>query len=125
MTYNKKSTRYHSNAQEKRIAKAVKGQRVANSGATAFSKGDVRTDTWLFEAKTKTSESQAFSIKKEWLLKNREEMFAMGKSYNALVFDFGDGNNYYVLDEKTFLMMKDLLDNNDKMLDDMAKEYDK
>ena len=125
MTYNKKATRYYSSRQEKRIAKAVKGQRVANSGAIKFGAGDVRTDTWLFEAKTKTSESQAFSIKKEWLLKNREEMFAMGKSYNALVFDFGDGNNYYVLDEKTFLMMKDLLDNNDKMLDDMAKEYDK
>jgi hypothetical protein len=125
MTYNKKSTRYYSSRQEKRIAKAVNGQRVANSGATAFNKGDVGTDTWLFEAKTKTSESQSFSIKKEWLTKNREEMFAMGKSYSALVFDFGDGNNYYVLDEKTFLMMKDLLDNNDKMLDDMAKEYNK
>ena len=111
MTYNKKATRYHSSKQEKRIAKAVNGQRVANSGATAFSKGDVRTENWLFEAKTKTSESQSFSIKKEWLLKNREEMFAMGKSYNALVFDFGDGNNYYVLDEKTFLKMKEVFDN--------------
>ena len=110
MTYNKKSTRYYSSRQEKRIAKAVDGQRVANSGATAFNKGDVRTDNWLFEAKTKTSESQSFSIKKEWLTKNREEMFAMGKSYSALVFDFGDGNNYYVLDEKTFLEMKEALE---------------
>ena len=99
----KKPTRYYSSKQEKRIAKAVNGQRVVNSGATAFSKGDVRTDEWLFEAKTKTSESQSFSIKKE-------EMFAMGKSYSALVFDFGDGNNYYVLDEKTFLEMKEALD---------------
>ena len=106
-----KPTRFFSSKQEKRIAKAVNGQRVVNSGATAFSKGDVRTDEWLFEAKTKTSESQSFSIKKEWLLKNREEMFAMGKSYNALVFDFGDGNNYYVLDEKTFLKMKEALEN--------------
>ena len=106
-----KPTRFYSSKQEKRIAKAVSGERVVNSGATAFSKGDVRTDEWLFEAKTKTSESQSFSIKKEWLLKNREEMFAMGKSYNALVFDFGDGNNYYVLDEKTFLKMKEALEN--------------
>jgi hypothetical protein len=108
-----KPTRFYSSKQEKRIAKAVNGQRVVNSGATAFSKGDVRTDDWLFAAKTKTSESQSFSIKKEWLLKNKEEMFAMGKSYNALVFDFGDGNNYYVLDEKTFLQMKELLDEQD------------
>ena len=107
-----KPTRFYSSKQEKRIAKAVKGQRVSNSGATAFSKGDVRTDDWLFEAKTKTSESQSFSIKKEWLLKNKEEQFAMGKSYSALVFDFGDGHNYYVLDERTFLMMKEALENN-------------
>ena len=105
-----KPTRFYSSKQEKRIAKTVNGQRVVNSGATAFSKGDVRTDEWLFEAKTKTSESQSFFIKKEWLLKNREEMFAMGKSYNALVFDFGDCNNYYVLDEKTFLQMKEAFD---------------
>ena len=104
-------TRFYSSKQEKRIAKAVNGQRVANSGATAFSKGDVKTEDWLFEAKTKTSESQSVSIKKEWLTKNKEEMFAMGKSYSALVFDFGDGNNYYVLDEKTFLQMKEALEN--------------
>lgn len=104
-------TRYYSNRQEKKIAKAVNGKQVANSGATPFQKGDIRTDDWLFEAKTKTSESQSFSIKKEWLLKNREEMFAMGKSYSALVFDFGDGNNYYVIDEKTFLKMKGALEN--------------
>ena len=104
-------TRFYSSKQEKKIAKAVGGKQVANSGATAFQKGDVKTDLWLFEAKTKTSESQSFSIKKEWLLKNKEEMFAMGKSYSALVFDFGDGNNYYVLDEKTFLQMKEALEN--------------
>lgn len=103
-------TRFYSTRQEKQIAKAVNGKRVSNSGATAFSKGDVKTATWIFEAKTKTSECQSFSIKKEWLLKNREEMFAMGKDYCALVFDFGDGNNYYVLDEKTFLQMKEALE---------------
>lgn len=107
-------TRFYSSRQEKRVAKAVNGKQVANSGATAFRKGDVTTDDWLFEAKTKTSDSKSFSIKKEWLLKNREEMFAMGKSYNALVFDYGDGNNYYVLDEKTFLQMKELLDEQNK-----------
>ena len=107
-------TRYFSNAQEKKVAKAVHGKKVANSGATAFRKGDVTTDDWLIECKTKCNIAKSFSIKKEWLLKNREEMFAMGKSYNALVFDYGDGNNYYVLDEKTFLMMKDLLENSEQ-----------
>lgn len=105
-------TRFYSNKQEKKVAKTVCGKQVANSGATSFRKGDVTTDEWLIECKTKVSDSKSFSIKKEWLLKNKEEMFAMGKSYSALVFDFGDGNNYYVLDEKTFLMLKEKLDEN-------------
>lgn len=111
MTYNKKSTRYYSSRQEKKVAKAVGGKQVANSGATAFNKGDVTTDDWLIECKTKLNVARSFTIKREWLDKNREEMFAMGKAYNALVFDFGDGNNYYVLDEKTFLKMKEALEN--------------
>lgn len=107
----KKSTRYYSSRQEKHVAKSIKGKQVANSGATAFSKGDVTDSAWLFECKTKTEECKSFSIKKEWLDKNKEETFAMGKTHSALVFDFGDGNNYYVLDEQTFLKMKEVFDN--------------
>lgn len=103
-------TRYYSNRQEKKVAKALHGKQVANSGATAFNKGDVTTDDWLIECKTKTEPSKSYSIKKEMLEKNKEEAFSMGKSYSALVFDFGDGNNYYVVDEKTFLMMKEALE---------------
>ena len=104
-------TRFYSNKQEKKIAKAVGGKQVANSGATPFHKGDVTTDEWLFEAKTKTKDSNSFTIKKEWFTKNQEEAFAMGKSYNALVIDFGDGNQYYILDERTFKLMKGALEN--------------
>lgn len=96
-------TRFYSKKQENHIAKAVGGKRTANSGATPFSKGDVSTDDWLFEAKTCTSEKKSFSIKREWIDKNREEAFAMRKAYNALVIDFGDGEQFYLLDEKTFL----------------------
>lgn len=106
MTYNKKSTRYYSERQEKRIAKAVNGRVVPNSGAITFGAGDVTTDEWLFEAKTCTTEKKSFSIKREWIDKNREEAFAMGKAYNALVIDFGDGEQFYLLDEKTFLSLK-------------------
>jgi hypothetical protein len=35
-------------------------------------------------------------------MKNKEEAFSMGKDFNALVFDFGDNERYYVVDEKTF-----------------------
>ena len=104
-------TRFYSNKQEKQVAKAVSGKKTANSGATAFSKGDVTTDEWLFECKTATAEKQSFSIKKDWLRKNREEALAMCKSYNALVFDFGDnGSRYYIVDEKIFKKMKEALD---------------
>jgi hypothetical protein len=105
-------TRFYSNKQEKQVAKAIRGKQVVNSGATAFSKGDVKTDEWLVECKTATTAKASFSIKKEWLQKNREEAFAMGKSYNALAFDFGTSNNrYYIIDEKTFVKMKDALYN--------------
>ena len=100
-----KPTRFYSNRQEKKIAKQVNGKQTANSGATAFSKGDVTTDAWLFEAKTKTSESNSFSIKREWIKKNEEEAFAMGKPYSALVIDFGDGEQHYLVSEKLFLQM--------------------
>lgn len=105
-----KPTRFYSNKQEKTVAKAVNGKQVANSGATPISKGDVRTDNWLIECKTSTTRKQSFSIKKEWLEKNKEEAFAMNKLYSALAFDFGIGHNYYIVDEKTFIKMKDALE---------------
>ena len=105
-----KPTRFYSNKQEKQIAKQLKGRKVANSGATAFNKGDVVTDNWLVECKTVIKEQASFTIKKDWLLKNEEEAFAMRKNYNALVFNFGDDINYYVINEKTFKKMKEALD---------------
>lgn len=103
-------TRWYSNKQEKAVAKQVSGKQVVNSGATDFAKGDVTTEQWLIECKTVTKEQKTFSIKKEWLTKNAEEAFAMDKLYNALCFDFGDSDRYYVLDEKTFLKMKNRME---------------
>lgn len=105
-----KPTRFYSSKQEKAVAKAVHGKQVANSGAPVFVAGDVRTDSWLIECKTSTTRKQSFSIKKDWLDKNKEEAFAMNKLYNALAFDFGTGNNYYIVDEKTFIKMKEALE---------------
>lgn len=112
-----KPTRWYSNRQEKAVAKAIGGKKTANSGATAFSKGDVTTTSWLLECKTATSEKQSFSIKREWLKKNREEAFSMGKENNALVFDFGDnGDRYYVIDEKTFKKLKEAYERQEDVL---------
>lgn len=104
-------TRFYSDKQEKSVAKAIGGKQTANSGATAFSKGDIRTDKFLIEAKTCMTEKQSFSIKQEWLKKNREEAFAMRKPYSALAFNFGpDTENYYIIDEKLFRQLKDYLE---------------
>lgn len=109
---NKKSTRYYSGRQERKVAKALNGKLVANSGATAFNKGDVTTDNVLIECKTCISEKKSFSIKKEWLEKNKEEAFEMGKDYSILAFNYGpDTDNYYVIDERLFKQLMEVIDN--------------
>lgn len=96
------NTRAFSRKQENKVAKIVNGKVVSNSGATAFNKGDVRTDKILIECKTCTKEKESFSIKKEWLTKNKDEAFAMGKQYSVLAFDFGGPENYFIIDKNLF-----------------------
>ena len=97
------STRYYSSKQEKQVAKAVGGRKTANSGATAFVKGDVLADDWLLECKTVTEPRQSMSVKKDWIDKNREEAFQMGKHHSAVVIQFEpDGENHYIISEKDF-----------------------
>lgn len=98
-----KPTRFYSDRQEKQIVKKIGGKQTSNSGATSFSKGDIRTKQFLIEAKTVTKSKDSFSIKKAWLMKNKEEAFAMNKPYNALAFNFGPNEeNYYIINEKLF-----------------------
>ena len=66
----KDPTRAYSKKQENYVAKKFGGDRVKNSGATPFQKGDVNLEDMLIECKTKTSPSESISIKKEWLEKN-------------------------------------------------------
>lgn len=79
-------------------------------GATPFYKGDVTIDSeWLIEAKTCMTEKKSFSIKKDWLLKMKEEQYGTNKSYSALCFDFGDNRErYYIIDENTFKQFLEL-----------------
>lgn len=104
-------TRYYSKQQEKKVAKKLGGKRQANSGATAFQKGDVITDQFLVECKTKTKDSKSFTIKEDWLLKNEEEAFAMNKD-SALCFDFGPSANkrYYIISERLFDLLQQCLE---------------
>ena len=111
---NKNSTRYYSNQQEKAVAKSVGGRQTANSGGTRFGGGDVVADGWLIECKTTMTPKKSFAIKKDWLEKNRSEMFALHMDYNALAFNFEpDGKNYYIIDERLFKRLKELIKNED------------
>ena len=103
-----KPTRFYSDRQEKKVAKAVGGKQTANSGATAFQKGDVVTDRWVIECKTKATDCKSFTVKEEWLLKNEEEAFAMRKDNSALCFDFGPSANkrYYIVSERLCNILK-------------------
>ena len=117
MTNNKNSTRYYSSRQEKKVAKKLGGKQVANSGAPVFVAGDVVTPDWLIECKTKTKDCSSFTIKEDWLLKNEEEAFAMGKNNSALCFDFGPSANkrYYVISERLFQVLQQYMSNENNL----------
>lgn len=108
------TTRDLSKFHETNVAKSLGGVRTANSGATAFSKGDVVMKDAIIECKTKMTEVNAFSIQKEWLTTLEEERRGMGKDISALAFSFNSGkDSYYVIDDKTmksFLEMKHRLE---------------
>lgn len=102
-------TRKFSSKQEHRIAKMFDGKVVANSGATKFNKGDVKVDNILIECKTATKPKESFSIKKEWLDKNKEEAFALGIDYTLLAIDFGSEDDYFIIDKKLAKILIDAL----------------
>lgn len=105
-------TRHFSKRQEEAVAKATGGKRTPNSGATDFGgKSDVDiANLFNIECKTKTSNSESISIKKEWLLKNKREATFDGNPYSAIAFNFGpDSNNYYIIEEYLFLELIDHL----------------
>lgn len=109
----KHPTRYYSAKQEKAVAKSVGGKQTANSGASNFQKGDCYTDgaeSFLLECKTKTSHSTSISFKKEWIEKNKQEAAFMSKQHQAVVFNFGPGEeNYYVIEEYLFKELQEYL----------------
>lgn len=103
-------TRFYSKKQETRVAKSLDAKRTANSGATPWQKGDVVSRHFTIECKTATKEKETFSIPKKWLKAMPEETFANGKDYWALAFDYGDGDEYYIIDKKLFKRFKDFLE---------------
>ena len=109
---NKEATRYASSVQEKRVAGKLNGTVSSNSGAGLFNKGDVVCEdaSLLVECKTCMEPKKSFSIKKEWIEKNKEEAFRLRLDNHVIAFnfDYQDKKDYYVIDDKLmeFLVRK-------------------
>ena len=99
------TTRDYSDKQEKHIAKVTGGKAQSNSGGTKFGGGDVHTNKFLIEAKTPTKEQTSFTIKKEWIIKMREQAYEQGKEESVLAFRFDPNidTDLYVLSQRQFL----------------------
>lgn len=101
-TKNKESTRYYSNLQEDRVAKLLGAYRQSNSGASLFAAGDVYNPkaSLLIECKTCMSPKESFSIKKEWVVKNKQEAKSKRLLNNCLAFSFGpeEREDYFIID---------------------------
>lgn len=108
------TTREYSDRQEKHIAKVTGGKVQSNSGGTKFGGGDVHTKNFFIEAKTPTKDQTGFTIKKEWLKKMRQQAFEQGKSESVLAFRFSpdDPQDYYVLDQRQFLLFLKYMEEN-------------
>ena len=117
MNKNKDSTRYYSNLQESYIAKKFNLQKQSNSGAGLFNKGDLidKDCSLLVECKTTTAPKSSFSIKKEWIEKNKQEAFSQGLTNYCIAFNFEpNGKNYFIIDEKLFIDFIEYLKNKEE-----------
>lgn len=116
---NTESTRFFSDAQEKSVCRALGARQMPNSGATAFKKGDVCQEaaSLLIECKTPMSDKDSFSIKKDWIEKNKVEAFEMRLDNHCIAFNFGPNQpNYYIIDELTMkFLVEKLIEDRESM----------
>ena len=113
MPKNKESTRYFSDMQEKSVCKVCNATQQPNSGASLFRKGDVinRDASLLIECKTCMLEKDSFSIKKEWIKKNKEEAFTQRVFNSCIAFNYGpEQENYFVISEKLMRFLVEKLE---------------
>ena len=115
---NKEATRYFSSIQERYIANNFNGILSSNSGAATFSAGDVlnKDASLLIECKTCMTEKKSFSIKKEWIKKNREEAFTQRVFNGCIAFNFGpEQENFFVIDEKLMKFLIEKLEEENRL----------
>ncbi len=120
MTKNEDSTKYWSDRQEEYIAKFIGGRTQPSSGSGKFKKSDVICDSVLIECKTAMEEKKTFSIKQEWLEKVKVQSVMNHRPLWSVAFNFGarENKNYFVIDENTFLLFKEMYE---KYYDDFSQ----
>lgn len=115
-TKNTEATRYYSDMQEKRVVKKFGGFQTANSGAGAWTKGDViiKDASLMVECKTPVDKKNSISIKKEWIDKNREEIKQMQLQNQVIAITFEPNTeNYFLIDERLMgFLLERLKENN-------------
>ena len=111
MTKNKESTRFFSEEHEKSVQNELGGILSSNSGANRFRKGDLLIpQVMLVECKCSMTPKDSFSIKKEWIEKNKEEAFSQRVENSCIAFNFGPKQeNYYVINSKLMQFLVDKL----------------
>ena len=110
------TTREASSIQENRVAKKLGGVVNSNSGAGKFNKGDIRIPdiAMTIECKTCLKPKESFSIKKDWLVKNKNEAFITRSNHTCIAFnfDFEDKHDYYVIDDSLMQFLVEKLKEN-------------
>jgi hypothetical protein len=109
--------------QEKRITKSLTeigdaAKRQIASGALWLAKSDVVSNMFRVEAKTRVNPSKTMTVHKEWHDKILAEALETNK-IGVLVYSFGDGKNYYSLEQRDFLaLMEELIELRKKVAGD-------
>ena len=112
MNKNEESTRFFSDKQEKSVCNLLGAVQVSNSGAGRFTKGDVikKEASLLCECKTVMQPKNSVSIKKDWIIKNKEEAFSNRLDNSCIAFNFEpDGENYFVINERLMRFLAEKL----------------
>jgi hypothetical protein len=96
-----KPTKYYSEIQEKYVANKLGWEQVVASGARDFHPGDVKSDDWIGECKTRAKFTDKIAIKRLWWDKLVSEANSMRKC-PALFVDNGDVHNLWAVSYSTY-----------------------
>jgi hypothetical protein len=99
-----------SQKQERRVAKFVGGEVQPNSGGTLFGGGDVLTDEFFIECKTKEKPGQSISVKREWLNKASSQSYQQRRDRWAVAISYDTESDFYIISARQFKELVELIE---------------